>query len=396
MKERPSNLARVTATGILFLALLVLATGTGDTSSAAAQQAGSQAPEGPEIEAEAWSLVDDSSGVLLAGKAPDKRLPVASTAKIMAALVVLEEGPDMQREVAVPEEAEEFVGFTYSNVGLIAGERVSIRDLLVAALVPSGTDAIYTLAYVLGDGSVDNFVEQMNEQAESMGLENTRFDSPAGLDSPDNYSSARDLATMTRAAMEYPEFAEIVALAEPTINTDTREIQLVTTNLLLYNYPEATGVKTGTSPEAGPTLVASAERDGESYIAVILGAREDLYRFEAAEILLAYGFEDFEQAPLLEQDQKIEEMEVPFRPDESVNLVAAKEVVGPEGPGLEIEEEVTTREAPPAARAGQELGTVEVSVNGQRIGQSPLVANRGYEEASFWTKTWYRIQNIFQ
>lgn len=354
------------------------------------------APDQPDIEAEAWTLMDTASGTFLGGKNPDKELATASTTKIMAALVVLEDEVDLQREVMVPAEAEEFVGFTYSNVGLIAGERITIRDLLIATLVPSGTDAVYTLAYVLGDGSVDNFVEKMNEQAASMNLENTQFGTPAGLDSPDNYSSANDLAEMARAAMQYPVFNEIVGMAEPTISTDAREIQLVTTNLLLYYYPAATGIKTGTSLEAGPSLVASAEDGGESYIAVVLGASEDQYRFVAAESILAYGFEDYERQPLVEENEQLETLEKPFRRDESVTLVADKEVVGIAGPGLETENKVNTGELPAAAEAGQELGTVETLVNGQKVGQSPLVAKNGYEEASFWTKSWYRISSIFE
>ena len=402
--EHRTTLSKTVAM-FLVLALLVflapaatgVTTGVAQESTTGEEAASQQeAPDPPEIDAEAWTLIANPSGTQLGGSNADERLPTASTTKIMTALVVLEEGVDLQREVAVPPEAEEFVGFTYSNVGLIAGERITIRDLLVASLVPSGTDAVYTLAYVIGDGSVENFVEMMNEQAEEMNLENTRFDSPAGLDSPDNYSSANDLAEMARATMEYPVFNEIVNMAEPTISTDTREIQLVTTNLLLYDYPQATGIKTGTSPEAGPSLVASAEDGGESYIAVILGASEDLYRFSAAETLLAYGFEDFERRALVNADEEFEQMEVPFRRDESVTLVAEREVVGIAGPGVEVENRVNTGELPDAAEAGQELGTVETLVNGQRIGQSPLVAENGYEEASFWTKTWYRIRSIFE
>lgn len=402
MEHRTTSTTTYTKTVAAFLLLASLiflspaASGAQETTTGTEGEPQQEAPDPPEIEAEAWTLVANPSGTRLGGSNADERFPTASTTKIMAALVVLEEGVDLQREVTVPPEAEEFVGFTYSNVGLIAGERITIRDLLVATLVPSGTDAVYTLAYVLGDGNVENFVEMMNEQATEMDLENTQFASPAGLDSPDNYSSANDLAEMALAAMEYPVFDEIVNMAEPTINTDTREIQLVTTNLLLYYYPPATGIKTGTSPEAGPSLVASAEDGGESYIAVVLGASEDLYRFSAAETLLAYGFEDFERRALVTENEEFEQLEVPFRRDESVTLVAEREVVGITGPGVEVENRVNTGELPGAAEAGEELGTIETLVNGERIGQSPLVAENGYDEASFWTKTWYRIRSIFE
>ncbi|MDQ4106770.1 MAG: D-alanyl-D-alanine carboxypeptidase, partial [Actinomycetota bacterium] len=354
------------------------------------------APEAPEIEAQSWALLDLESGAYLDGRNPDERLPIASTTKIMAALVALEEGADLEREVTVSGDAEEFVGLTYSNVGLIAGERLTVRELLVAALVPSGTEAVYALAEALGDGSVDRFVEKMNEQAASMDLENSNFESPAGFDTPDNYSSARDLAKIAHAAMEYPVFAEIVETQEATLSTQNRVIEVFNTNNLLYFYPEATGVKTGTSPEAGPSLVASA-RDGEElYIAVLLDARDEEYRFEAAQTLLEYAFANYEHRPLVEQDESLERLEVPYRRGEFVELAAAENVVGPSGPGVEAERRVETREPPPAAQAGQELGKVEVLVNGESVGSTPLVATSGYEEASLWQKAWYWTQGLFE
>lgn len=397
MRHSVFHISKVTLTISALLFALVLTSGA--FVAASAQETDTEQPQdtevqGPEIEAEAWALIDANSGTYLAGNNPDEQLPVASTVKVMAALVVLEEGVDLQREVAISREAEEFVGLTYSNVGLIAGERVSMRDLLVATLVPSGTEAVYALAEAVG-GTSDRFVEMMNEQAAEMGLENTNFETPAGLDTPDGYSSARDLAAIARAAMEYPEFAEMVTMQQATISTNTREIEVFTTNNLLYIYPEATGIKTGTSPEAGPCLIASAEDGGESYITVILNAREDQYRFEAAQTLLGYAFANYEQEPLVRQDQVFEELQVPFRRDETVELVADREVVGPSGPGIEVETQVETRELPPQAEAGQELGEVETVIDGQSIGSSPLVAASGYEEASFWTKTWFRIRSLF-
>ena len=350
------------------------------------------APGQPELQAQSWTLTDAMTGLYLAGKNPDERLPIASTTNVMTALVVLDEGVDLDEEVVIPKEAERFVGFTYSNVGLIAGERVSVRDLLVACLVPSGTDAVYALAYHLGDGSVERFVEKMNAKASEMGLQNTHFEDPAGLDARTHYSSARDLATMTRAAMEYPVFADIVDMEEATIKTQSREIEVFNTNNLLYTYPEATGVKTGTSPEAGPSLVASAEEGGESYIAVVLDARNEEYRFEAAQVALGYGFDSFERRPLVREGKVYEEAPLPYRREESVGLAAAKEVAGPTGPGLKVKRTITEKELPLAARAGQELGTIEVLVDGQSVGSSPLVAEKGYEEASLWDKARYAVE----
>ncbi len=353
------------------------------------QTAAEAAPGQPELQAQSWVLVDADTGLYLAGKNPDKRLPIASTTNVMTALVVLGEGVDLNEKVVVPEQAERFVGFTYSNIGLIAGERLTVRDLLVAALVPSGTEAVYALAEHLGGGSVGGFVEEMNQKAESMGLKNTHFENPAGLDSSGNYSSARDLATLARAAMEYPTFTNIVDTEQSTISTQYREIAVFNTNYLLYTYQEATGIKTGTSPAAGPCLVASATSGDESYIAVVLDAAGEEYRFEAARTLLEYGFNDFDRRALARKGQVYEELTLPFRREESVGLAAARDVPGPAGPGLEVERRVTAKEAPPAAKAGQELGTVEVLVDGKSVGSSPLLTKRGYEEASLWQKIKY-------
>jgi serine-type D-Ala-D-Ala carboxypeptidase (penicillin-binding protein 5/6) len=377
--RRKANLARIVAV----LVALVLVVGS---DRAAAQE---ERPDPPQVRATAWALVDADTGLYLAGKNPDRRLPIASTTKIMVALMALEEEANLEEEVAISGQAERFVGTVYSNIGLIEGERLSVRELLKAALIPSGTEAVYALSEHLGGGSVGVFVEDMNQEADSMGLKNTHFENPAGLDARGHYSSARDLATMARAAMEYPTFADIVDTERTRISTQYRVIEFSNTNNLLYAYEEANGVKTGTSPQAGPCLVASATEGDESYIAVVLDAAGEEYRFDAARTALEYGFDNYEREPLARKGEVYEEIQPPFRREESVGLVAARDVPGPAGPGLEVERRVTAREAPPAAKAGQELGTVEVLVSGERVGTSPLVTKRGYEEASLWQKVRY-------
>lgn len=377
---------------VIFAALVVLAFLAGN---GAAAQEGEQegAPNPPKINAGAWALVDTETGLYLAGKNPDKRMPIASTTKVMVALVAFEEGVNLDEEVTISDQAERFVGSVYSNVGLISGERLSVRELLVTTLVPSGTEAVYALAEHLGGGGgkagVENAVEKMNRKAKELGLENTHFENPAGLDTREHYSSARDLAEITRAAMEYPEFREIVDTETATISTQSREIEVLNTNNLLYVYEPATGVKTGTSPEAGPSLVASAREGDESYVAVMLDANGEQYRFDAARTALDFGFADFEREALVREGQVYEKVGLPFRREESVGLSAAEDVPALAGPGLEVERRMTTQEPPPEARAGQELGTIEVLVDGQSVGSSPLVTERGYEEASLWQKIRY-------
>jgi D-alanyl-D-alanine carboxypeptidase (penicillin-binding protein 5/6) len=393
------NLLRATIALSAFALILIVAPGPSEQGKVEAQETQESAeptgPKFPQLDAGAWALVDAETGVYLAGKNPDERLPIASTTNVMTALMALEERTDLDEEVAISGQAERFVGYTYSNVGLIRGEHLSVRELLVAALIPSGTESVYALAEHLGGGGgeagVERFVQRMNEKAVSMGLKNTHFENPAGLDASSHYSSARDLATITRKAMEYRAFADIVDTKQTTISTQSRVIDVFNTNDLLYVYDKVNGVKTGASPEGGFSLVASATSGDESYVAVVLGAESEEYRSEAAREALEYGFDGYERRPLVHERQVYTEAHLPYRRQESTGLVAAADVLGPAGPGLEVKRRVMVGEAPPAAKADQELGTVEVFVNGQSIGSSPLVTESGYNEASLWTKARYAV-----
>jgi serine-type D-Ala-D-Ala carboxypeptidase (penicillin-binding protein 5/6) len=382
-----TNIFKGAVTFIALLILLVFA----PVSSAQETEA---PPGAPKLDAGSWTLIDANTGLYLAGKDPDKRVAIASTTKVMLALVAFDEGVNFDDEVTVSENAAKYAGSVYSNVGLYPYDRVSVGDLLTASLVPSGTDADYALAEYLGDGSVDGFVSKMNDKAKELGLKNTHFENPAGIDAKGNYSSANDLAKITREVMKYPEFRKIVAMPEATISTQDREIDVVNTNLLVvpnsgYEYGPATGVKTGTSPQAGACLVASAQSDDESYIAVVLDAAGDVQRFQAARGALEYGFGEYEHEPLVERGDPYAKLDLPYRRGESVKLVADENVTALAGPGLNVERRPTHEEAPPSAKKGARLGTVAVSVEGRKVGSSPLVAQKGYEAASLWQKITY-------
>jgi D-alanyl-D-alanine carboxypeptidase (penicillin-binding protein 5/6) len=402
-----ANYAKFAAALVLTALVLLLMPGGAKLGWAGAQEVVSeettsgvsraQVPDPPEVEVQAWAIMDGETGRYLAGEKPDDELPMGSVTKIMSALVVLDKGTDLDKEVTISKDAESYVGDLYSNVGLIAGERVTVRDLLVAALIASGTEAVYALAEEVGDGSVEQFVGMMNDEAASMGLEETNFETPAGLDTSENYSSARDLATLSWKALQYPLFAEIVATKDATISTQNREIEIHNTNQLLNSYPPATGVKTGTTPQAGANLVASAESNDESYIVVVLGAEDSDQRFQSAEALLEYAFQRYERSALVRQDEVYGEAPLPYRPQETVELAATEDVTGLVDADSEVERNVTTQEElPPSASAGEELGEVEVLVDGQRIGESPLVAQEGYEEASLWQKIRYTAGQLLQ
>jgi D-alanyl-D-alanine carboxypeptidase (penicillin-binding protein 5/6) len=388
------DLLKGAATLITLLILLALAP-VSSLDRAVAQKGSPQAPPGvPKLNAGSWALIDADTGLYLAGKDPDKRVSIASTTKIMVALVALDEGVNLDEQVTVSEDAASYAGSIYSNIGLYPYDRVSVRDLLTAALVPSGTDAVFALSEHLGDGSVDEFVAKMNDKAKELGLKNTHFANPAGIDAEGNYSSAKDLAKITREAMKYPEFREIVNMPEATISTQDRKIHVVTTNLLVlpnsgYDYGPATGAKTGTSAQAGFCVVATAQSGDESYIAVVLDAAGNLQRFEAARTALEYGFGEYERKPLVERGEPYAKLKLPYRRGETVNLVADRDVSALAGPGLEVERRATNKEAPPSAKTGSMLGTVAVSVEGRSVGSSPLVVQKGYEAASLWQKVTY-------
>jgi serine-type D-Ala-D-Ala carboxypeptidase (penicillin-binding protein 5/6) len=241
---------------------------------------------------------------------------------------------------------------------------------------------------------VEAFVEKMNGEAEALGLEDTSFQNPIGLDIRGQYSSARDLAEITRLAMRYPEFREMVATNYATITTQDREIPLANTNELLYIYPPATGVKTGTTPAAGPSLVASAAAENESYVSVILDARED--RFAASIRALEHGFATYDREDLVLQGKRYAKVEVPYRRGEKVELVAKQSVDGLVDGSSDVERETRVMEdLPGSARPGTKLGEVVVRVDGERVGESPLVARRGYDEASMWERAWYTASRLW-
>jgi serine-type D-Ala-D-Ala carboxypeptidase (penicillin-binding protein 5/6) len=377
-----------------FFVALVLCVFMG-AGPASAQQA--RDADEPDVAARAWVLTDLRSGDYLAGEDASRELPVASTTKIMEAIVVLENG-DLDEEVTVSRDAASYATPAYSNVGLLPGDTLSVRELLMAALISSGDDAAYALAEHVGGGGqagVNRFVEMMNEEAEKLGLENTHFENPVGLDEKGHYSSASDLATMARVAMQNPEFRDIVSTEYASIYTPDREIPLASTNELLFSYTPATGIKTGTTPAAGESLVSSVSRGDESYVCVILDSREE--RFGASARTLRYGFIAYDRKDLVVKDKQYATIEAPYQRDEVVDLVARGDVAGLVDASPDVEREVEFVDHPPlSARAGTTLGRVVVRVDGEKIGESALVAKRGYEKPSLGRRLWYTVGGIFE
>ena len=381
------HIRRAALVAALFLAALC-----GGMEPAWAQEDGAREVPALEVSSRAWAVTDLRTGEYLAGSGASEELPMASTTKVMGALVALE--TDLDEEVTVSEEAAAFAVPAYSNVGLLSGDVLSARELLVASMISSGDDAAYALAEHVGGGSVERFVGMMNEKAEEMGLEDTGFENPVGFDARSHHTSARDLATMTQIAMQNPQFREMVSTEYTTIVTPYREIPLTNTNELLFAYPPATGVKTGTTPAAGESLVSSAVSGDEEYAFVILDAGED--RFAASIRAFEHAFAAFDRTDLVVRGEKYAGADVPYRRDESIDLVAARDVEGLVDASPEVEREISvTKDPPPSARPGTRLGEVVVKVDGEAVGESPLVARMGYTEASLWEWVWYTVSGVF-
>ncbi len=389
--------ARIASLFVTLAVTVVLGVEAG-TGVASAQQTGAREVGEPGVAARAWALADLRSGEYLAGEDASRELPIASTTKIMAALVVLEKA-DPREEVMVSKNAAAYATPAYSNVGLLPGDTLSVRELLMATLISSGDDAAYALAEHVGGGrgeaGVNRFVEEMNERARASGLRHTHFENPVGFDARDHYSSARDLAMMARLAMQNPEFRKIVSPEYATIYTPYRKIPLASTNELLFTYGPATGIKTGTTPAAGESLVSSASIGDESYVCVVLDSRED--RFVASVRTLRYGFVAYDRKDLVVEGKRYASIDVPYRREETVDLVARGNVDGLMDADPDVEREaVLVKDLPDSARAGTGLGEVVVKVDGKKVGETRLVVKKGYEKASLGQRVWYTVEGILE
>jgi D-alanyl-D-alanine carboxypeptidase len=234
--------------------------------SASAPVLHSDAPA-PEVGALAAVVVDGASGAILYGKDAFRPLPPASLTKIATAILVLEAG-GLDTQVDIDVDAREMP--RSSVMGLLPGDRFTVRDLLHGLMLPSGNDAAIALARAVS-GSEAAFVAEMNGLVDRLALHDTAFANPHGLGSPNHAASAYDLAMLSRYAMTVPGFPELVATGSYTAS-GTRDLYMANINTFLYSYPGADGLKTGYTRRAGHTLVASAVRDGHRLFAVVLNS----------------------------------------------------------------------------------------------------------------------------
>ncbi|MET8468569.1 serine hydrolase [Streptomyces sp. NPDC006422] len=310
---RPNRLHRTgarVATVALFGAVLPITAGgiaqaaTPGVTHAAEQGDGATATtDVPDVAADHAYLLDARDGSqereMWAGPKADESVSMASTTKIMTAVVVLKHPEWLDRQITVKQEYRDYVQQNgASTADLQTGDRLTVRQLLHAMLIPSGGDAAMALADNFGvgatqDARIADFVNQMNVEAAQLGMTGTHFDSFDGISHGDNRSTARDLAKLGQRAMLQPVFADVVKLKKfeteaPAANGRTRYYTWETTNDLLSSYDGALGIKTGSGEEAGYSLVFAAKRDNRTLVGAIVGADKEV--FGDAAKMLDWGF----------------------------------------------------------------------------------------------------------
>jgi serine-type D-Ala-D-Ala carboxypeptidase (penicillin-binding protein 5/6) len=335
----------------------------------------------PAVDADA-ALVATRSGEILYARNARERLPMASITKLMTALVTL----DRSRPTRVVSVHPAAVGIGGSSVFLRAGERLTIRDLLAAALIQSANDAAVALAAATTNGDISAFVARMNRKARVLGLENTHFVNPEGLDAPGHYSTARDLLALAQEAMSRRVVRKLVARRGKLIPGRS----LFTWNDLLGTFPGVFGVKTGHTNGAGWCQVAIARRDGSVVYAVILGSPTRSGRNADLAELLVYGLDHFARQPLVTAGGSYATASIPFE-DRGVSLVAAESASAV----IRLDQPLRRQVFAPAAvdapvERGDRLGVIRVTQGGKLVAEVPLVASRDVAEPSFGHRlSWY-------
>jgi len=336
---------------------------------------------GPRLAARSWGVVDARSGDVLTSHAGNRQLPIASTTKLMTAYVAMSDLPLDRIVRAQPYQAE----YGESLMGLRAGERISVRDLLYGLILRSGNDAAHTLA-IAAAGSERRFVAEMNRYAAALGLSHTHYANPVGLDEKGNYSSALDLMTLTRRLLRKPAFARIADSRSATLRSVRPPRRIATINELLLMAPWVTGVKTGHTFGALYVLVGSGRRDGVSLISAVVGTWTDEERFDDSLALLEWGFSQYRRRLPIRRGQDLADPEIRYSGGE-LPLRAAR----PLQVGVRREQRVDVHVRAPEEvegplRRGARLGEATVFVAGRRVGSVPLRAGRSVPEASFFDR----------
>ena len=334
-------------------------------------------------------LIDAETGRVLVEENAFEKLPMASTTKIMTAIVALENG-NVDDTVVVGQNAS---GVEGSSIWLSVGEKMTLSDMLFGLMLASGNDAAVAIAEHIG-GSVESFVEMMNEKAREIGAYNTQFVNPNGLPADGHYTTAYDLALISAYAMQNAYFREIVKTEYKTIPWEGHEWDRVVKNKnkILWNYDGGNGIKTGYTQAAGRCLCAAAERDGMQLISVVLNAPD---MFGDTMALLDQGFEEYQRYRVIEAGTYMGDVAVEKGTEEYFSVYTQQDVYYPltEDEISQLEKRlyvVDKLEAP--VYAGQKVGFVDIWVGDNKIYSEDLLASCDIGENSYK----YNIEKILE
>ena len=331
------------------------------------------------ISAKRAIVVDGQTGRVLYEKNADQRSLIASTTKIMTALIICEQCNVLDR-MTIPKEA---VGIEGSSIYLKEGEVLTVQELLYGMMLHSGNDAAVALAIYCG-GTVEGFAEMMNDKAHRLGMKDSHFVNPNGLDAPDHYSTARDLALLASYAMENPIFARTVSAKNVSITGRT----LRNHNKLLWQVEGADGVKTGFTKAAGRILVSSAVRQGRRIIAVTINAPDD---WSDHKYLIDQSFSEFTPQTLVQEGQCLGELNIAGGTAGTVKILAAEDFCF----AMQENESWSVKLPEPGfiyapVVQGQSAGYAHVWIEGAPVGKIALVSADTVEQQESPKTPWYQ------
>ncbi len=323
----------------------------------------------PNVNAASALVLETSTARVLAAQNAHARLPMASTTKIMTALIAIEHG-DLSNMVTVSANA---YGTEGSSIYLELEEQISLQDLLYGLMLKSGNDAAVAIAEHVG-GSVDNFVQMMNEKAQNLGCVNTRFANPNGLPNDEHYTTAFDLARIAAYALHNPIFKTIVNTTYYQTTTGNHVRTFKNSNKLLWQYEGTTGVKTGYTKAAGRCLVFAAQKDGFDVVGVVLNCPD---MWNDAATLMDYAFDAYDMQTVYRTGEIVRVAVVERGDKNSLNIVTQNDILLPIEKGKQ-EDIVFRVDCPHVLEApvdfGQTIGTLEVYLDGRLIANCDLVA----------------------
>jgi D-alanyl-D-alanine carboxypeptidase (penicillin-binding protein 5/6) len=323
-------------------------------------------------------VIDARDGEVMFAKQAGQRRQIASTTKLMTALLTLENA----RPKTVFSAADYVAAPVESQIGLRPGEQMTVKDLLDALLLESANDAAVTLAEGVS-GTREAFVAAMNARAGELGLDSTSYANPIGFDDPLNYSTARDLSRLALELMRRPRFARIVDMPVAELDSGARPRLIDNRNTLIAAYPFVSGVKTGHTLQAGYVLVGAAEsRAGGKVISVVLGEPSEPARDADTLALLRWGLGRFQRVRVIDRQRTLARVAIEYRDDEKARLVPARSAVVTLRDGEEVRRRVDAPkqlEGPLPARA--RVGSVRVLVDGEQVHRVALVTAAEVPEA---------------